>query len=107
MTSPLEAIQVYISDGLQRLLDLKNLMSAQPVKLRILHYLHRLSKPKTVINSISPEVRKALLSSLDALETLLVKQWVLVGLSGGALTPQFMDFETLRMMDEASKVSFS
>ena len=107
MTSPLEAIQVYISDGLQRLLDLKNLMSAQPVKLRILHYLHRLSKPKTVINSISPEVRKALLSSLNALETLLVKQWVAVELSMGNQTWDFRGSKTLQMMNEASKVSLS
>lgn len=88
-----------------RLLDLKNLVLAQSVKPHVLHHLHLLCKPETVIKSIDHKVWRALLCSLSAWETLLVKQWVFVGLSVGALKWRFTDPDTLQMMNEASKAS--
>jgi hypothetical protein len=78
---------------------------AQPVKPHILHFLHLLCKPKTVIEGIDPQVWKSLLCSLNAWEALRVKQWVHVGLSQGPLLWDFRHSKTLRMMDEASEVS--
>ncbi|TEB31202.1 hypothetical protein FA13DRAFT_1791499 [Coprinellus micaceus] len=85
--------------------DLKSLVLTQPVKPHILHSLHLLSNPETVIKGIDPQVWKSLLCSLNAWEALRVKQWVHVGLSQGPLLWDFEDSKTLRMMDEASKRS--
>jgi hypothetical protein len=67
--------------------------------------LHLLFKPESVIENIVPEVWTTLLSSLNAWEMLLLKEWVHVGLSEGPLTWNYNNSETLRMIDEASKVS--
>ncbi|TEB24424.1 hypothetical protein FA13DRAFT_1739274, partial [Coprinellus micaceus] len=85
--------------------DLKSLALTQPTKPHILHSLHLLSNPKTVIKGIDPQVWKSLLCSLNAWEALLVKQWVHLGLSQGHLLWDFRDSKMLRMMDEASKRS--
>ncbi|TEB31211.1 hypothetical protein FA13DRAFT_1791503 [Coprinellus micaceus] len=85
--------------------DLKSLVLTQPVKPHILHSLHLLCKPETVIEGIGPQVWKSLLCSLNAWEALLVKQWVHVGLSLGHLLWDLSNSKMLRMMDEASERS--
>ncbi|TEB24389.1 hypothetical protein FA13DRAFT_1739237 [Coprinellus micaceus] len=102
-------IQVHLSDSLTEN-DVKNLVSAQSAKPHILHDLHRLCQPQTVIQSIGPKARRALLCSLNAWETLLLDAWVHVGLSVGPMEWQCWgsgsSSNTLQMMDAACKGHF-
>jgi hypothetical protein len=76
------------------------------VKPRILHHLGLLYKPETIIESIDPKVRKALLPLLNAWETLVLKAWVYLRLSGRDPWQKVGGWaENFRVIDEACKVS--